>query len=331
MIKITFTITVFLILVIPAYASNHIVNIPFGAHDPNLNTPAEHWYDPPVKRISVGDTVKWINNDREAHTVTSGEGTGRFGWMGGEKFGEPTDEFDSGLFKQGDSFSYTFEEKGLFRYFCTVHPWMEGVVFVGEQLPSYPHDAEGNRHEEFPIIKFTPDELIELDLSWAPKVIKTNEKVQFIYQTYDPSSNTNLDRMKYDLILIQNGKEIFQDKGVTTVGGDFKNYVFEEPGQIKIRFENIVSSGTSGITSPARQPPSDPSARTIEFSAMVYENPDDTASEALQDVKVQSAQRLELQYEILVLIIVVPGALAIIAILKMMYGKDKRQKSSSAV
>ncbi|NIU00937.1 MAG: hypothetical protein GWN01_08410, partial [Nitrosopumilaceae archaeon] len=83
------------------YAVSHTVVIPFGAHDPTLNTPAENWYEPPVKTISVGETVTWINNDREAHTVTSGEGTGRFGWMGGEKFGNPTGEFDSGLFAEG--------------------------------------------------------------------------------------------------------------------------------------------------------------------------------------------------------------------------------------
>ena len=45
--------------------------------------------------------------------------------------------------------------------------------------------------------------------------------------------------MKYDLILIQNGEEIYRDQGMTAVGGDYRNFIFEFPGPIEIRFENM--------------------------------------------------------------------------------------------
>ena len=307
--------------VIPqADAKEYIVSIPFGAFDPSFDTPAENWYELPVMSIQEGDTITWINNDREGHTVTSGQGPGRFGWMGGDKFGESDGNFDSERFLPGESWSLSFDEGGLFNYFCIIHPWMEGIVFVGKSIPDYPHDATGNKIEKFPIIEYTADELIELDMTWEPNVIKTHQKISFIYHTYDPKTNSNLDKMKYDILLIQNGEEIFRDEGLTGIGGDYRNFIFDEAGPIEIRFENIQSGGTSGIESVARTPMTILTLRTIMFTAMVYDNPDMVSHEGMV---IQPAKRIELQYELLVAIIIVPGGLAVFVILYMMYGKKK--------
>ncbi len=37
---------------------------------------------------------------------------------------------DSGLFNQGQSFSSTIMSPGTFQYYCTVYPYMVGVVTV---------------------------------------------------------------------------------------------------------------------------------------------------------------------------------------------------------
>lgn len=240
--------------------------------------------------------------------------------MGDDKFGEPTGYFESGRFMKGDSWSFTFNEEGIFSYFCTIHPWMEGVVIVGESIPDYPHDASGNKIEKFPLIEITSDGLVELNLTWEPHIIKTNEIITFIYQTYDPFTNSNLDKMNYDFILIQNGKEVFYDEGLTQIGGDYRRYTFEEPGTLEIRFENVQSWGTSEIQSLARVPVDDPSLRSIMFTTIVYENPDKLAT---NEIVVQPAKRLELQYEILIAIIVVPSGLAVVAVVMMVYGKGK--------
>lgn len=310
-----------------AYAEDFKVVIPFGAYDPTFETPVDNWYEPPVVSIKKGDTVTWENQDREGHTVTSGIGSGRFGWMGGDKFGEPDGRFDSDRFLPGESWSITFDEQGLFNYFCTIHPWMEGVVVVGQSIPDYPHDAQGNEIEQFPIIEYTGDGLIELDMTWEPYVIMTHEKVAFIYHTYDPATNSNLDKMQYDIIIVQNGKETFRDQGLTGVGGDYRNFIFDEAGPIEIRFENIQSGGTSGIQSAAREPMTNPSLRTVMFTAMVYDNPDEVTH---HEVVVQPAKRVELQYEILVGIITIPGGLAAFAVLYMMYGKKRSKKGTSS-
>ncbi len=41
------------------FAEEKVVLIPFGAYNPELNTPAEVWYDPPEISIQVGDTITW--------------------------------------------------------------------------------------------------------------------------------------------------------------------------------------------------------------------------------------------------------------------------------
>lgn len=299
------------------FAEEYTVSIPFGAYNPELNTPAEVWYDPPFISIHLGDTVTWENDDRESHTVTSGQSSGRFGWMS-DDYGTPDGIFSSGRFLPSESWSLTFSEEGSFPYFCTIHPWMEGAVIVEPKIPDHPVDGFGNKIEEFPIIAFTTDGIVELDMTWEPNVIKTNEKVVFIYHTYDPLTNTNLDKMSYDLIIKQNGKEIFRDEGLTSVGGDYRNFVFEEPGPVEIKFENVISWGTSGIESGARVQPSHPSLRSVQFSTIVFENPENVNT---VPKITQPKQTLQFYYEVAVAIIVVPAVLLIFLIIMMIRGK----------
>jgi len=308
-----------------AFAEEYTISIPFGAYNPELNTPAEAWYDPTFLPIEAGDTVTWVNNDREGHDVTSGQGSGRFGWMS-DNYGTPDGLFQSGRFMPSESWSFTFSDEGTFPYFCAIHPWMEGAVIVEPKIPDHPVDGFGNKIEEFPIIAFTTDAIVELDMTWEPNVIKTNEKVVFIYHTYDPLTNTNLDKMSYDIIIRQNGKEIFRDEGLTSVGGDYRNFVFEEAGPVEIKFENVISWGTSGIESDARSQPLHPSFRSVQFSTIVYENPEDGY---VVPKITQPKQTFQLYYEVAVLIIVVPAALLIIIIIMMMRGKPLPQYRQS--
>ena len=311
------------------YAEDYVVDIPFGAYNPKLDTPTEVWYDPPVINIKVGDTITWLNDDREGHTVTSGDTAGRFGWMSEKQggFGKPDGIFDSGRFMPNDSWTYTFENTGTFSYFCTFHPWMEGIVNVEQTVPDYPHDAAGNKIEMFPVIQFTPDKLIEFDITWEPNVIKTFEITKFIYQTYDALTNSNLDKMKYEMIITQNGRELFRDSGMTQIGGDYRNFIFETSGPIEIRFQNIVSGGTSGIESGARESVDNPIFRTVAFTTIVYDNPEKTST---TEIVVQPARRIDIYYELLVAVIVVPTIMLLGIITFMKFRKPKKHSSQGA-
>jgi len=303
------------------FAEEKIIDIPFGAYNPELNTPAEVWYDPPIMSINIGDTVTWMNNDREGHTVTSGQGSGRFGWMG-DDFGTADGTFDSGRFMPGESWSRTFEKNGSFRYFCTIHPWMEGFVIVESQIPNYPHDATGEKLE-FPILFVTPDQSVEINFSWDPKVIKTHEKVNFIYRFYDGINDLPLRKLQYDIIIIQNGKEMFRDEGaVSGAGGDYRQWIFGEPGPILVKFRNIQSYGTVGGTEIELS--GDSSARLADFSAIVYENTEKTQT---TEKIIQPKDTFQFYYEIAVVIIFVP-AILLLGIILLMRRKKPIMSSS---
>lgn len=70
-------------------------------------------YSVNVLEIPVGTTVTWTNQDPIIHTVTAVDGS-----------------FDSGFMREGETWSYTFEETGEFEYLCTPHPWMRAKVIV---------------------------------------------------------------------------------------------------------------------------------------------------------------------------------------------------------
>ena len=75
-------------------------------------------YVPSQITIKKGNQVTWINEDSAFHSVTSG------------LYDAPTGIFDSGYLDPYQSFSYTFEISGLFDYYCTLHPWMDGQILV---------------------------------------------------------------------------------------------------------------------------------------------------------------------------------------------------------
>ena len=78
-------------------------------------TIANFAYSPQSISVKVGTTVTWTNQDSIRHSVTSDTGV-----------------FDSGLIGKDATFSYTFNEVGVFPYHCTPHPYMVAIVTVVE-------------------------------------------------------------------------------------------------------------------------------------------------------------------------------------------------------
>jgi plastocyanin len=71
--------------------------------------------------VRAGSTVTWINEDSARHTATSDTGI-----------------WDSGSFGRGNSFSFTFDEPGVYPYYCRPHggPGGEGMAGTIVVLPA---------------------------------------------------------------------------------------------------------------------------------------------------------------------------------------------------
>lgn len=101
-----------------ASAEQVSVSVPQGTSVPGCEETNECFL-PYMVTIHPGDEVVWSNDDTAAHTVTSGTADAGADGL-----------FDSSLFMAGATFSHTFDTLGEYDYYCMVHPWMLGKVFV---------------------------------------------------------------------------------------------------------------------------------------------------------------------------------------------------------
>jgi plastocyanin len=70
-------------------------------------------FSPGRLEAAVGASVEWTNRDQVVHTVTGDDGS-----------------WDSGPIEPGATWRHTFERAGEYRFHCTPHPFMKGVVVV---------------------------------------------------------------------------------------------------------------------------------------------------------------------------------------------------------
>jgi plastocyanin len=189
-----------------------VVTIPKGSANPEVDITKlgpRQWYLPRQITVHTNNTITWTNNDTEAHTVTSGISAGIESLMNNKR-GTPNGIFDSGSFKPGQSWTHIFNNSGTYTYFCSIHPWMEGVVRVqgtqAQNIPNYPVDASGKRISQLPMYQFTPNGKLEVGLSWDPGVLLTGKEISFFVSFFDRANNKpNL--LPFDFVLIQNGKQ----------------------------------------------------------------------------------------------------------------------------
>ena len=127
-LPILFSIFVLLFYTLPDVNANSefFVSNTIGSY--NLGCELDNsCFEPYILNISVGDSVTWTNNDDAIHVVVSRDPN-----LTSMKYLEDGELFDSGFLKTNESFSYIFNQEGTFGYFCTLHPWMNGYVLVGD-------------------------------------------------------------------------------------------------------------------------------------------------------------------------------------------------------
>ena len=70
-------------------------------------------FTPDSVTIKAGQSVTWTNTDQRDHTVTADDGS-----------------FNSGNLGPGATFTYKFAKGGKFKYACSLHPRMKGIIEV---------------------------------------------------------------------------------------------------------------------------------------------------------------------------------------------------------
>ena len=87
-----------------------------AAPPPSTVDIAKFAFGPKEVTITPGTKIVWINHDETPHTVTSDDKS-----------------FASKGLDTDDKFEHTFTGEGDFRYTCTLHPFMTGIVHVRKQ------------------------------------------------------------------------------------------------------------------------------------------------------------------------------------------------------
>jgi len=162
-----------------AYAAEVEVNNAPGSSVPGCEETNECFIPSPVN-IAIGDTVTWVNDDAAAHTSTSGSVADG-----------PDGNWDSSLVVSGSSFSNTFDEAGEYPYFCMVHPWMTGMVIVGEAM------AEAD----------------EIMVSITTGDAGSGEMMTVTVEITDIDGNA-VEHVNYDVMATQDGTTVLDDTGV---------------------------------------------------------------------------------------------------------------------
>ena len=180
---------------------------------------------PHTVNIDVGGTVTWINDDTAAHTATSGN---------------PAESesvaaiFDSSLVMVGNSFSYTFEEAGEYPYFCMVHPWMAGMVIVGEAMAEEAMMSGVNLGLDIdPMLPFdiTVNDMITLSFTAQSEVLKG-----------ESGTVTHLD---YKVIISKNGDEVW-NKQFHDHDGNLELQITPSEGSFSVTGGKEVGSSSTG-------------------------------------------------------------------------------------
>ena len=76
-------------------------------------------FSPGTIRLRPGGKVTWTNRDKVAHTVTVGN--------------ELYSSLNSGELEEGERYTRVFDKQRKIGYRCTIHPNMEGTIFVREE------------------------------------------------------------------------------------------------------------------------------------------------------------------------------------------------------
>ena len=191
------------------------VSIPKGASVLGCEVNSLCYIPDPIS-VNVGDVVEWTNLDSAVHTVSSGT----------PKDGEDGIIY-SGLMQPDEVFAFSFDESGTFPYFCTIHPWMEGLIVANPILIKPVKSSE--------IIETRLSESGDIIVTILTDIPKAREALSLELQFTD-ENDILIDHMNYDLRIIQDNEDILLQENVHSVDGvsEVQSMILESDNPVEI-------------------------------------------------------------------------------------------------
>ena len=98
--------------VIPGIGPNTAAAVAAAAHTATIQID-NFAFTPQNLTVTAGTVVMWKNADDSPHRIADVNGT-----------------YNSGALDTEDSYSHTFATPGVYKYICSIHPYMKGEITV---------------------------------------------------------------------------------------------------------------------------------------------------------------------------------------------------------
>ncbi len=196
--------------------------------EPQIVKVVDDEFSPNVLRIEPGTTVIWESGGANNHNVIASDGS----WQA-----ISSDYFEYGIITKGDQFEHTFDEPGIYEYYCPYHgtndKGMVGIIIVGDMEYTAPEENSKvvlnnnvlivKKEGEFPTIQKAVDIATEGDLVLIHEGVY-NESVTI---TTPYLTIRGVDRNKVIIdgeFMRENGIQIYDTDGVSIENLSVRNF-----------------------------------------------------------------------------------------------------------
>ena len=185
-------------------------------------------FSPKIINVPVGSTVIWESGGANNHNVIASDGS----WQA-----ISSDYFEYGIITKGDQYEYTFEEPGVYEYYCPYHgtnnKGMVGTVIVGDVEYTAPTESvivelsdnvlEVGADKQFTAIQSAVDMASEGDLVLIdPGVYNESVTVTTDYLTIRGKNRNSV--IIDGEFMRENGIQIYDTDGVTVENLSVRNF-----------------------------------------------------------------------------------------------------------
>lgn len=196
--------------------------------DPQIVKVVDDEFSPKVIIVEPGTTVIWESGGANNHNVIASDGT----WQA-----ISSDYFEYGIITKGDQYEHTFNEPGVYEYYCPYHgtnnKGMVGTVIVGDVEYSAPEEKiivelsedvlRVGKNEQFTKIQDAVDAAIEGDLI----LIENGVYNESVTVTTSYLTIRGVDRNKVIIdgeFMRENGIQIYDTDGVSVENLSVRNF-----------------------------------------------------------------------------------------------------------